>query len=171
MSSGSELPESLLQHGSRYQLRACGHLLEPGREPALGAHMMTPRRTFTHHGIYVGRGRVVQYGGGLRRGSVEEVPLMQFSHGRPIWIRMENSEGQDRPEVVRRARSRLGEDSYHVFTNNCEHFCEWCVRGEPRSYQVEELSVRYGRAWQRLAAALGQRLWPANGAGLGGEAP
>jgi hypothetical protein len=40
-----------------------------------GAHLVSPRRGYTHHGIYVGGGRVVQYGGlvqGLRRGSVEE---------------------------------------------------------------------------------------------------
>jgi hypothetical protein len=41
-----------------------------------------PRRWYTHHGIYVGGGRIVQYGGlswGLRRGPVEEVPQSQFS--------------------------------------------------------------------------------------------
>jgi len=44
----------------------------------IGAHVVTPRRGYTHHGIYVGRGRVVQYGGlsrGLRSGPVKEVSL------------------------------------------------------------------------------------------------
>jgi Lecithin retinol acyltransferase len=27
-------------------------------------------------------------------------------------------------EVMRRARSRLGEDRYRLLSNNCEHFCE-----------------------------------------------
>ena len=40
-------------------------------------------------------------------------------------------------EVIRRARSRVGENRYRVLSNNCEHFCEWCLRGESRSYQVE----------------------------------
>jgi hypothetical protein len=31
----------------------------------------------------------------------------------------------------------VGEDRYRVLTNNCEHFCEWCLRGEARSYQVD----------------------------------
>lgn len=35
--------------------------------------------------------------------------------------------------------SRIGEDRYHVLTNNCEHFCEWCVHAEQRSYQVDGL--------------------------------
>jgi Lecithin retinol acyltransferase len=120
--------------------------LDPEREPPLGAHMVTPRRGFTHHGIYVGGGRVVQYGGlswGLRGGPVEEVPLSQFSQGRPVWIRATGSHWFDQHEVVRRARLRLGEDRYSVLTNNCEHFCEWCVRGEPRSYQVDDRSGGY----------------------------
>jgi hypothetical protein len=45
----------------------------------------------------------------------------------------------DRTEVVERARSRIGEASYRLFTNNCEHFCEWCIHGEARSRQVEVL--------------------------------
>ena len=38
-----------------------------------------------------------------------------------------------------RARSRLGENRYRFFSNNCEHFSEWCVNGEHRSPQVERL--------------------------------
>jgi hypothetical protein len=117
--------------------------------------MVTPRRGYTHHGIYVGRNRVVQYGGlshGLRRGPVEEVSLSEFAQGRSMWVRMGESSWFDRNEVVRRARLRLGENRYHVLTNNCEHFCEWCVRGEHRSYQVDELIARYLRARHKLTA-------------------
>src|SRR6266481_3083523 len=135
--------------------------LDPERELPIGAHVVTPRRGYTHHGIYVGRGRVVQYGGlflGLRRGPVEEVALLQFARGRAIWLRLEESRQFDRDEVVHRARARLGEDRYNVLTNNCEHFCEWCVRGEPRSHQVDELVTRYGRAWRRLVELLARVL-------------
>jgi len=151
---GLDAARNLRRTGShRSGLMSCDLALDPEREPPIGAHMVTPRRGYTHHGIYVGRGRVVQYGGlsrGLRRGPVEEVPLSQFAQGRTIWIRLQESSEPDRDEVVRRARLRLGENRYHVLTNNCEHFCEWCVRGEHRSYQVDELAARYGRAWQRL---------------------
>jgi len=119
--------------------------LDPDHEPPSGAHMVTRRWGYTHHGIYVGRGRVVQYGGlslGLHRGPVEEVTLSQFALGRAIWIRSSESTSLNRDEVVRRARSRLGENRYHVLTNNCEHFCEWCVCGEHRSYQVDRLIAR-----------------------------
>jgi hypothetical protein len=120
-------------------------ILDPDHEPPIGAHMVTRRWGYTHHGIYVGRGRVVQYGGlspGLCRGPVEEVTLSQFALGRSIWIRSSESTSLSRHEVVRRARSRLGENRYHVLRNNCEHFCEWCVCGEHRSYQVDRLMAR-----------------------------
>jgi len=150
------------QGRDRRGLKPCTQALDPEREPPLGTHVVTPRRGYTHHGIYVGRGRVVQYGGlsrGLRRGPVEEVPLSQFAQGRAIWVRLEESGTVDRDEVVRRARFRLGENRYHVLTNNCEHFCEWCVHGEHRSYQVDELIARYSRAWHRLIALLARALF------------
>lgn len=28
-----------------------------------------------------------------------------------------------------RALSRLGEEKYHLITNNCEHFVRWCRSG------------------------------------------
>ena len=137
----------------RAWLGPCDRLLGPDDEPPLAAHIVTPRLAFTHHGIYVGDGRVVQYGGlswGLRGGPVEEVTLLQFAQGHLIGVRLAGSHWFDRDEVIRRARRRLGEDRYNVFTNNCEHFCEWCVRGEHRSYQVDELIGRYLRARNKL---------------------
>ena len=149
--------------GSRHEISRRDHALDPAREPPLGAHLVTPRRGYTHHGIYVGRGRVVQYGGlshGLRRGPVEEVALFQFARGRPIWLRLEEPRQFDRDEVVHRARARLGEDRYNVLTNNCEHFCEWCVRGEPRSHQVDGLLATCCRARRGLVALLVRSLFP-----------
>jgi hypothetical protein len=78
----------------------------------------------------------------------------------PIGAHIIASSGLDWDEGVRRSRLRLGENRYHVLTNNCEHFCEWCACGEHRSYQVDELVARYGRACrliELLARAL--RLW------------
>ena len=149
--------------GSRHDLSRRDHALDPAREPPVGAHLVTPRRGYTHHGIYVGRGRVVQYGGvflGLRRGPVEEVALLQFARGRSIWLRLEESRQFDRDEVVHRARARLGEDRYNVLTNNCEHFCEWCVRGEPRSHQVDLLFAMCCSARRGLVALLVRSLSP-----------
>ena len=123
-------------------LHEADRLLGTSEEPALGAHLVTPRRGFIHHGIYVGACRVIHYAGlsqGLRRGPVEEVSLTDFARGRSVWVRHEASSAFDLLEIVHRARSRLGENGYRLLTNNCEHFCEWCLRGTPRSLQVEEL--------------------------------
>ena len=105
-----------------------------------GMHLVTSRRGYVHHGIYVGRGMVVHYAGLrqlLHSGPVEEVTLSRFSMGRAVRI-VEHGESKYAPqEIVLRARSRLGENKYHVLRNNCEHFCNWCISDRSRSAQVE----------------------------------
>jgi hypothetical protein len=133
-------------------------------EPPLGAHLISPRIGFVHHGIYVGDGKVMHCGAVscfLPRGPVEEVSLRDFRRGRAVAVRGGESARFAAQEVVDRARSRLGENHYRIFTNNCEHFCEWCVRGEHRSYQVERLM-----RWMRLLRALSGsrfRAWSGGG--------
>jgi Lecithin retinol acyltransferase len=121
-------------------IHSTDRLLAGNQEPPLGSHLVTPRRGYLHHGIYVGGRKVVHYSGlahGLRGGPVEEVPLSHFASGQCVWIRSNAPLDFDVREVICRARSRVGEDCYRLLTNNCEHFCEWCLRGTPRSLQVE----------------------------------
>jgi len=125
-------------------LRQHDRLLVPDEEPSPGAHLLTPRLGFAHHGIYVGGGNVVHYGGlahYLPGGPVEEVSLESFMHGHTLWVRPHEAVRFDSAEVIRRARSRVGEDCYRLLSNNCEHFCEWCLHGEHRSYQVDKVLV------------------------------
>ncbi|HYS68302.1 MAG TPA: lecithin retinol acyltransferase family protein [Paraburkholderia sp.] len=108
-------------------------------ELPIGAHLVTQRRGYEHHGIYVGNGRVVHYAGfasSTQRGPVEEVELERFAAGHPLTVRAAPSARYVGDEAVRRARSRLGENHYRLLTNNCEHFCAWCLLGESRSEQV-----------------------------------
>jgi hypothetical protein len=115
--------------------------LHPGQEPPLGSHLVTRRTLYSHHGIYVGGGRVVHYAGfaqGFRRGPVEEVSLRHFAHGHGIRLRHDRR-CFDGCDVVARARSRLGECHYDILRNNCEHFCAWALRDETRSRQVDWL--------------------------------
>jgi hypothetical protein len=128
-------------------------ILGPGQEPPLGSHLVTPRRLYRHHGIYVGNGRVIHYSGlarGLRRGPVEDVSLEDFAHGHEIRVRHE-PQLFDCCEVVERARSRLGEQRYRILTNNCEHFCSWALRGAARSRELERvcafLQTLYRAIW------------------------
>lgn len=122
-------------------------LLGVSEEPPLASHLVTPRTLYSHHGIYVGNGRVIHYAGlahGWWRGPVEEVSLESFAHGRGIRVRHDPPRF-GRREVVERARSRLGERSYRILTNNCEHLCAWALRDESRSTQVERLYERIDR--------------------------
>jgi len=108
----------------------------------LGAHIETPRRWYTHHGIYVGEGQVVHYQGlssSLRRGPIAKVSLAEFAQGHPVRASDEADVAYSGIEVAARACSRLGEDAYDVLRNNCEHFCSWCLIGAARSPQVERL--------------------------------
>jgi hypothetical protein len=114
-------------------------LLVPESDPPIGAHIITQRHGYTHHGIYSGVGRVVHYAGlsrGLRRGPVEEISLSRFAAGHRVSVMSDLAPKFEGREVARRARSRIGEANYRLFTNNCEHFCEWCLQGQHRS-QIE----------------------------------
>lgn len=62
----------------------------------------------------------------------------RFAHGHSIRVRRDVRRF-DPGAVVGRARSRLGEHSYRILTNNCEHFCAWALRDESRSSQVDRL--------------------------------
>ena len=106
-----------------------------------GSRLIVRRRGYFHHGIYVGNGRAIHYAGWFRsaRGLVEEVTLEQFTKGRPYSIGRMPPDRRAGEEIVRRARSRLGERRYHLLRNNCEHLCNWCQLGECRSEQVETL--------------------------------
>jgi hypothetical protein len=129
-------------------------LLAAGGAPPVAAHIVVSRTWYAHHGIYVGDGKVVHYRGLTRSfhaGPVEEVSLAEFGRGRPIRVRAQGGARFDSEVVIARARSRLGENCYRILSNNCEHFCEWCVNGRHRSLQIEQWRTRPRRA---LLAAL-----------------
>jgi hypothetical protein len=125
-----------------------------GNPPAcklpMGCWLVAPRRGYTHHGIYVGDGQVVHYAGLARswkRGPVEIVSLADFSFGRSLWMKPTTTARYVGLQAAQRALSRLGENRYRIVTNNCEHFCAWCLDGESRSGQVDQCL-----AWPRAAA-------------------
>lgn len=137
--------------------------------PALGAHLVTPRRGFTHHGIYVGNGRVIHYGGlstGFQIRPVEEITLAEFA-GEFGWLVKSQPALFNGAEIVRRARSRVGEDSYQLVKNNCEHFCLWCRVGRAHSEQVASwlspsCMFRNLKALRRLGGNQAVEFYPAS---------
>ena len=116
-----------------------------GTDPlAPGTELIVDRLAYRHHGIYLGEGLVIHYAGRIRHphGLVETVPLRSFVGKRRVHVGRRPAESLHGEAIVRRARSRLGEHRYTIFSNNCEHFCSWCHVGESRSKQVDRLLQR-----------------------------
>ncbi|MBI3775210.1 MAG: lecithin retinol acyltransferase family protein [Gammaproteobacteria bacterium] len=138
-----------------------------GQQPPLAAHLVSPRGFYFHHGVYAGDGRVIHYAGlsqGFRRGPVEEVSLERFAQGCGIWVRSTTPARFDREQIVERARSRLGEHRYRIFTNNCAHFCAWCLHGASRRTRIVNWRLQPGAvllaACNTLARSLYRRVNP-----------
>lgn len=100
---------------------------------------------YTHHGIYMGNGQVIHYAGYSTDSNnpqaggdcIEVVSLQEFADGREVYVRRYQATRQaDTDAILARALSRLGEDRYCLFRNNCEHFATWCSIGQARSTQV-----------------------------------
>ncbi|HTU66076.1 MAG TPA: lecithin retinol acyltransferase family protein [Steroidobacteraceae bacterium] len=146
--------------------------LAPGEEPAIGAHLVAPWRGFAHHGIYVGDGRIVHYNARVyrfHRRPVEETSMAEFHEGRPMFVVSHDEACEDVAEIVRRARSRVGEDRYHLLRNNCEHLVEWCLHGKARSFQVEsalDFPRRAGEFWRARLSGVVHRWVRAAGRAL-----
>ncbi|WP_131107966.1 lecithin retinol acyltransferase family protein [Pseudomonas sp. Sample_10] len=124
----------------------------------VGSHLISPRRFYVHHGIYLGGGCVAHYAGyssSIKPGPIEVTDLDSFASGKPVWVLREHCEYSS-DEIVSRARSRVGERHYRIFSNNCEHFCSWCTRGKSYSTQVDAL-LRSPRGFFSLISALQPR--------------
>ncbi|WP_317856346.1 lecithin retinol acyltransferase family protein [Chakrabartyella piscis] len=94
------------------------------KTPNIGDHLLVSRTGYTHHGIYIGGEEVIHY----LLDCVTRSSLSEFANGSKIRILRDfDSPASYAPdEIVSRAKSRLYEDSYSVFSNNCEHFARWC---------------------------------------------
>ena len=104
-----------------------------------GDHLITSRGIYTHHGLYVGNGKVVHYAGlsqGFKKDGIELTDLNDFEQGSKSYIETHLICLYNAEERVARARSKIGENSYNVMFNNCEHFVNWCFDGYKSSSQV-----------------------------------
>jgi len=101
--------------------------------------------TYQHYGVYIGNGKVIHFAPlegqeiSMENGIIHETTLEKFLNERALKIDMNIEKIFSENEIVQRARSRLGEKGYNLFTNNCEHFARWCVTGESVSYQIDNL--------------------------------
>ena len=119
---------------------------------AVGDHLRVRRNgLYSHHGIYVGDDRVIEFGGDWRNkpaARIREVSLEEFAQGLPAEIVK-----HDRPprlaqwmpttlpatECIERARflaSTATPGRYNLIGHNCEHAATWCATGFPESHQI-----------------------------------
>jgi len=127
-------------------------------EPPVGSHLLSPRTGFNHHGIYIGNGRVIHYSGmartlthkdlvrlpGLiRYGCVVKTSIKRFCDGHGFRV-IEHPHAKFTGEaVVERAKKRLYERSYYLYSNNCEHFVNWCIDDTFKSPAVTRILIGF----------------------------
>ena len=139
-----------------------------------GDHLVTPRRLYTHHGLYIGAGQVIHYAGNAVPGvpgPIQKVALTEFLGGASLSVRSHLIRKYSRGQSIRRALNRLGESHYCIFANNCEHFVEWCINGDHWSEQVGSGSKAAAGGIATAGTAVGIGTIAASGAvaGLSGS--
>lgn len=123
---------------------------------ARGDHIRVSRGFYWHHGIDCGDGTVIHYTGtptDIQNAAVKQEPISSFAKVSQIEV-VTYTVAFDVATTLERARSRLGEKSYHLAFNNCEHFASWCRVGEHRSRQVDFVSKSSFTG--RVAVGVGQ---------------
>jgi hypothetical protein len=107
------------------------------------------RGLYWHYGIYTGEGSIIHYA--AKKGDfgknvcVQKTSFKRFRKKSPCYVcRLPESFTRTHKvfspeETLERAMSRLGEASYNLFSNNCEHFVLWCKTGYAESEQAEKL--------------------------------
>lgn len=137
-------------------------------------HIFVQRFGYTHHGIDAGDSTVIHYTGEVGQkanAAIRETPIEAFARDRPIQVRVYGS--CDPPDVtLDRARTRLGEATYDLAFNNCEHFATWCKTGVHDSEQVKDAgAIGGGTVGSGTAVAAGLGTVSATGAAAGLSGP
>lgn len=111
----------------------------------LGSHLIIHHLGYSHHGIYVGKGRVIHYSGFahfFKTYPIEVTTLKKFARGKQIQIRHYEQPKYSGRMIVKRMRTRMHENNYHLIINNCEHLCSWAITGIESSPQVFKMMNR-----------------------------
>lgn len=112
-----------------------------------GKHIYVDKGVYTHHGLGIGNRKVIHYAGfseAWELGPVEIVSIDDFARGAELKIKPYDNRRFSPKDAIKRAFSRLGEDGYTLWGNNCEHFVEWAITGEQNSKQVQKAGFLLG---------------------------
>lgn len=86
---------------------------------------------------------VANYTAGTKRISQQELTLFMENLS-PERIERFKGNYTQRNKAVERALSRIGENNYNYFDNNCEHYASFVQTGVPRSKQAESFRENIG---------------------------
>lgn len=94
--------------------------------PEIGDHIYVIKPNYVHHGIYIGDGFAVHF----LLSTVKKESLVDFARSSKIYVSNDTKACFSGEQIVARAMSKLGQSSYKLFANDCEHFVKWCRTGE-----------------------------------------
>lgn len=103
------------------------------------------RGLYWHYGVYIGNSKVIHFSSGtgneMNPLTAEIIcsSLEEFTKGDYTEVDHKEPCAFTKEEVVGRAKRMLGRQRgcYDPFTNNCEHFANWCKCGRAVSHQSE----------------------------------
>ncbi|MGG6294168.1 lecithin retinol acyltransferase family protein [Leptolyngbya sp. AN02str] len=95
---------------------------------------------YEHHGIDCGDGTVIHFSKAEAQPVIKRSSWQDFSWGNPVYVK-EYEVSYIPDVVVERAESRLGDRSYSLLSNNCEHFATWCKIGRNESKQISNFGL------------------------------
>ena len=124
-----------------------------------GDHLISARSGYSHHGLYLGRNKVIHYSGSsgltLQNGTIEIVELEIFCQGNGYTVQTYPFRIYDHKNSIDRAKSRLGEDWYSILRYSCEIFVRWCIIGTHSSETIDKLIHGFA-----ISSELHQKLRP-----------
>uniref|UniRef100_A0A6C0IXI2 LRAT domain-containing protein n=1 Tax=viral metagenome TaxID=1070528 RepID=A0A6C0IXI2_9ZZZZ len=113
--------------------------------------------SYRHHGIYIGNDEVIHYSdenmnpitAEIKKTSINkfigksDIKTLRILYYEKYNLNTIYSNKSFEPyTVVARAYSRLGEKSYNILNNNCEHFANYCKVGISKSIQSDNIINR-----------------------------
>ena len=120
------------------------------KSPKKGDHIRVKRQLYYHHGIYVSDTEVIHFSGRNSDGILDwenceiiVTTLSEFLNGGRLevrrYLKCEKCKINDEDYIVQKAKSYIGKKGYNLFTNNCEHFANYCTMDKRVSEQVDKL--------------------------------
>ncbi len=98
---------------------------------------------YEHHGIDFGDGTIVHYSK-VGEATITRTSREAFAQGGAIYVKSPDTTFIA-DVVIDRAESRLGEQQYDLFFNNCEHFADWCKTGLGSCSQLDNFGLRFSQ--------------------------